>query len=177
MSVRDFSVTVKPQNSKSKVLMLVFLALAFLLVSVSFFLESYKGVVGVGAVLSLTTAILIYTKYVTAIFHYDIIAEGEDEPIFVVRQTVGRRNVTLARIAFRDIEKIEKETLSERRAHKSDSSVMKYAYMPTLAPEISYRITAKIGEQKSEIVIEGSDEFAEMIMNIANTAKDSYTEE
>ena len=108
--IKDFSVTPKPTNKNSKIVMCAFFALALVSLIVAIFIVRYKGVVGMVTLASLTTAILIYTKYVSVTFHYDIVAEGMDEPLFVVRQTVGKRNVTLCRVAFADIVKIEKES-------------------------------------------------------------------
>ena len=71
--IKDFSVTPKPKNKKSIFLMCAFFALALVSLIVTFFLDKYKGVVGMVTFLSLITAILIYTKYVAVVFHYDII--------------------------------------------------------------------------------------------------------
>ena len=175
--IRDFSVTPKPQNSKSKILMVSFFVIAIAFLVASLFMDSYRGVVAMGALFSVTLGVLVYTKYVSVVFHYDILAEDMDEPLFVVRQTVGKRNVTLARIAFKDIVKIEKETLSERRAHKTERTVMKYVFTPTLAPDVSYRIYLNSRIEKAELIIEGSDEFAEMLRGIAAEARLTYGEE
>ena len=167
----NFSVTPKPQNSNAKILMSVFFIVALVALVVSFFIEKYKGVVGMVTFASLITAILVYTKYIAVKFHYDIIVEEVDEPLFVVRQTIGKRDVTLCRIAFANITKIEKETSEERRAHKSAQGVAKYSYTPTLSPSTSYRIFVSSRYEKAEIIIEGTDELCEMLTSVAASAK------
>ena len=169
--IKDFSVTPKPKNKNSVILMCVFFAIALISLIVTLFIDKYKGVVGMVTLASLTTAILVYTKYVAVAFHYDVVAEGMDEPLFVVRQTVGKRNVTLARIAIADIMKIEKESAAERRAHKTLPGVARYVYTPTLSPDVSYRIFASSRHEKAEIVVEISEEFAEMLTSIAIEAR------
>ena len=169
--IKDFSVTPKPQNKNAKILMCAFFVLALISVVITIFIDKYKGVVGMVTLASLTTAILVYVKYVAVTFHYDIVAEGVDEPLFVVRQTVGKRNATLCRVAFADIVKVEKENRAERRAHKSERSVARYVYTPTLSPLVSYRIKVSSRYEKAEIIIEGSDELCEMLGSIAVEAR------
>lgn len=169
--IKDFSATPRPKNKNAKILMCVFFAIALISLIIATFVDKYKGVVGMVTLASLTTAILVYTKYVSVVFHYDVMAEGLDEPLFVVRQTVGKREVTLCRIALATITKIEKETAAQRRAHKSESGVAKYVYTPTLAPAESHRIFVFSRYEKAEIIVEISDEFAGMLMSLANEAK------
>lgn len=169
--IKDFSVTPKPKNKNSVILMCAFFVLALISLIVTFFLDKYKGVVGMVTFLSLITAILVYTKYVAVVFHYDIIGEGVDEPLFVVRQTVGRRNVTLCRIALADIISINKESAKERREHKSERGVTRYVYAPTLAPDESFRIKVFSRREKAEIIVELTEPFAEMLMTLAAEAK------
>ena len=169
--IRDFSVTPKPKNKNAKYLMCLFFALSIASLVVSFFLKQYKGVVGMITFASLITAILIYTKYVAVIFHYDIVADDVEEPLFVVRQTIGKRNVTLCRIALANISSVVKETKEERRAHVSAAGVAKYSYMPTLAPEESFRISVSSRHEKAEICVEISDEFSQMLISLVGEAK------
>lgn len=170
--IKNFSVTAKPQNNNAKILMWVFFALALICLAVAIFIKQYKGVVGLGTLGFITLAVLVYTKYISVVFHYDIIAEGEDEPLFVVRQTIGKRHSTLCRIALADVQRIERETLKQRREHKSEPGVVKYVYTPTLAPETSIRMSVSSRFERAEIIIEGSDEFIELLKGIVITAKE-----
>ena len=152
-----------------------FFVIAIISLVITLFLDKYRGVVGMITFAALVTAILIYTKYVSVTFHYDIIVEEVEEPLFVVRQTIGKRNVTLCRIAFADIVKVKKESASERRAHKSAPGVSRYSYTPTLSPSVSYRIFVSSRHEKAEIIIEGTDEMCEMLSNISVSARANRT--
>ena len=169
--IKDFSVTPKQSNKNSRIVMCAFFVLALVSVIVAIFIEKYRGVVGLVTLASLTTAILIYTKYVSVTFHYDIAVDGMEEPLFVVRQTVGKRDVTLCRVAFADIVKIEKETAKERRAHKSPERVARYVYAPTLSPAVSHRIYVHSRYEKAEIIVEISDELCDMLLSVAAEAR------
>ena len=169
--LRDFSVTPKAKNKNAITLMSAFFAISLISLIVTLFLEKYKGVVGLVTFASLITAILVYTKYVSVVFHYDIIAEGVDEPLFVVRQTVGRRNETLCRISLLNVTSIKKETAEERRTHKTPAGVAKYVYTPTLFPSENYRISVFSRKQKAEIIVEISDEFANALTEMVSEAR------
>lgn len=169
--IKDFSVTPKPKNKKALLLMCSFFALAIASVIVAIFIEKYKGVVGMITLAALTTAILVYTKYVAVTFHYDIVGEGIDEPLFVVRQTVGKKNVTLSRISLADITSVKLETAKERRAHKSASGVARYVYTPTLSPSESYRISVSSRYEKAELIVEITEPFAEALLSMSEEAR------
>ena len=169
--IKDFSVTPKPKNKKSLILMSAFFGVALASLLVTVFIDKYKGVVGMITLAALVTAILVYTKYVAVTFHYDIVGEDVDEPLFVVRQTVGKRNVTLCRISLASITSVSKETAKQRREHKSPRDVVRYVYTPTLAPAESFRITVSSRYEKAEIIVEFTEQFAEMLMTLVAEAK------
>ena len=173
----DFSVTPKPQNKKSTVVMCVFFGLALASLIVSMLLDRYRGVVGLAAFAFLVTAILMYTKYVSVVFHYDIIVTDVEEPMLVIRQTVGKRNITLCNLALADIKKVEKETAEQRKAHKTEQGVARYVCGPTLDPAVSYRLTVQNRYQSCEIIIEGTDEFSEKLLSLATEAAAQRTED
>lgn len=155
----------------------VFFALGAICFGVTFFIELYRGVVGLVALALVTTAILMYTKYVSVDFYYDILADGEDSPLFVVRQRVGKRDVTLCRIDLADIISVSRETAKERKAHKREKTTPLYVYGPTLFPETSYRITVHNRIGKSEIILEGTDEFFAKITEYSKEAKEKRSDD
>lgn len=168
--IKDFSVTPKPKNNNAKLLMCLFFALSLISLILAIFIDKYKGVVGLVTLASLTTAILVYTKYVAVVFHYDLVVEGVEEPLFIVRQTVGKRNITLSRIALANITSIEKQTKAERRARKN-GGVSRYVYTPTLSPDESFCISLSSRTEKAEIIVEISDEFSEMLISLVKEAR------
>lgn len=169
--IGDFSVQPKQSNNNAKIVMWVFFAVSALLFGASAAIPVYKGVVGTAGLISLVTAILMYTKYISVTFYYDVLTAGLEEPLFVVRQLVGKREVTLARVALADIVDIKRETAKERRAHKRSNTTALYVYAPTLSPAVSYRMLVRSYSERSEIILEGSDEFFEKLIELAREAK------
>ena len=169
--ITNFSAQPKPQNNNAKILMWLFFGLSAVAAVVYVLISTYRGVVGAVAVASVTTAILMYTKYVSVKFFYDVISEDGEDPLFVVRQKVGRRDVTLCRVELADIISIDKETAAERKAHKRAKTTPLYVYAPTIAPEVSYRMKVRNSYEHSEIILEGSDEFFSTVMKYADEAR------
>ena len=169
--ISEFSVCPKPQNNKAKIIFLLTLLCAVVVFFVSTYMKRYSGVVGLCALLLFVTAILFYTKYISVSFRYDIMI-SDDIPLFVVRQIVGKRESTLCRIELADIYSVERETASERRAHKTPSGYLKYVYTPTFSPSEIYRLTVKGRYEKCEIIIEGAEKLASLLNSYAIEARE-----
>lgn len=170
--IKELSASPKPQNSNSKILMSVFFILSAAVLIVSRLIDSYKGVVAFVGVLLLVSAILVYTKYVAIVFYYDVIITSDGEPLFVVRQLSGRREVTLCRVPLAELTDIRKETAAERRAHVRQKDCPLFVYLPTLFPPVSYRMTVGRGSERSEVLIECSEEFAALLLDYAAEARE-----
>ena len=175
--IGDFSAQPKQSNNNAKIVMWVFFGISAVLFGVSAGIPVYKGVVGAAGLISLVTAILMYTKYISVVFYYDVIVAGVDEPLFVVRQLTGKREITLARVALADIVDIKRETATERRLHKRDKTTALYIYAPTLSPAVSYRMLVRSYTERSEIILEGSDEFFAKLIELSREAKKLRSEE
>ena len=169
--IKDFSVHPKPQNNNSKKVMWIFYALGAVAAVLSVMLESYRGVAGLVALAFISSGILMFTKYVSVAFYYDIIAEGVDTPMFIVRQRVGKRDVTLCRVDLADIVSVKRETAKERKAHVREQGTAYYVYAPTLNPPVSFRMRVNNAREHAELILEGSDEFFEMITALAAEAR------
>ena len=169
--IKDFSVHPKPQNNNSKKVMWIFYALGAVAAVLSVMLESYRGVAGLVALAFISSGILMFTKYVSVAFYYDIIAEGVDTPMFIVRQRVGKRDVTLCRVDLADIVSVKRETAKERKAHVREQGTAYYVYAPTLNPPVSYRMRVNNAREHAELILEGSDEFFQMVQSIAAEAR------
>ncbi|MBE6644951.1 MAG: hypothetical protein E7612_06200 [Ruminococcaceae bacterium] len=177
MNIKDLTVHPKPQNNNAKVAFLITLLISAVGFAVYFVIEKYRGVVGMFALLTLVTAILFYTKYICPNFYYDITADSDGVPIFVVRQIIGKRQTTLCRIDLANIRALVSEVKEERRAHKTPSGYRKYVYAPTLLPPKVYRITVVGRYEKAEIIIECSDEFASYLSECVKEAENFAEEE
>ncbi|MBO7196830.1 MAG: hypothetical protein J6V80_05875 [Clostridia bacterium] len=172
--ISEFSVKAKPSNNKARILFIACMMSSFAFITISTLIPIYKGLVSLTGVAFLCAALILYTKYIAPIYYYDIILGGEGEPLLVVRQQTGKRYTTLCRIFLSEIVKIEKENDEQRRAHKISGDTLKYSYLPSLCPSESYRITTVSSHERAEILIECSDEFADLLGRYSNEAKEMH---
>lgn len=170
--INEFSVSPKPQNQKARSIMLVMFLLSGIIIATSFSLEKYRGVISSFSLLTLTVALLLYTKYISVKYYYEIMIDDDGVPLFLVRQSVGKRSSLLCRIELSSIVQVEKENAAMRKKHKKADDAFSYSYCPTLFPENTIRLYVVGYRAKSEIVIEGNDEFASLLIDYAKTAKE-----
>lgn len=173
--IREFSVKPKPTNNKARATFVVCTACSFALITLSTFVPLYKGLVSLTGVVLLSFALMLYSKYIAPSYFYDITFDSEGVPLFVVRQLTGKRYTTLCRIALYEIVKIEKQSRDQRRKHKTPFDTKKYFYLPTLDPDTVYRITTSTRYEKSEILIESSEGFADLLVSYSIEARDNYS--
>ncbi len=165
--ISEQSLKLNPTNCKAKVTFWTLLGLSA--VSVVFYLVmTYlslpkRGLVGLLAIGLITAATLIYTKYLSPVYYYEITHDSDSTPVFVVIQIIGKRQSTLCRISLSDVSGIKVESREERRAHKTPYSYKKYVYIPTLVPERVCRLTVSSYSEKAEILIEVPDEYVKML--------------
>jgi len=169
--INEFSAKAKPSNGKAKVAFFVLLALAAALTVVYMAVPLYKGIVGLGVISLIVAVVLVYVKYIGSVYFYDVTFDYTGAALFVVRQITGKRQSTLARLALSEIVAIEKETAEQRRAHKTPNGYLKYSYLPTLMPEVTYRITARSRYEKSEIIVEITEQLAMLLSDYAAEAR------
>lgn len=166
---REFSVKPKPTNNKARALFIICMMVAFSFVMLSTIIPLYNGIVGLIGVVFLVLAMTLYTKYIAPIYFYDLMSDSDGTPLLVIRQQTGKRYSTLCRMELGNVVKVEKESRKQRCEHKTPDGVVKYSYLPTLDPDYSYRITVYGNYERSEILIECSEEFADLLL--------SYTKE
>lgn len=170
--IREFSASPKPTNKKAPAITYCFLALALIIFVVSTQLPLYRGVVSMVASVLLIAGIFLYTKYLSTVYYYDIMLDSEGTPLFIVRAVGGKRETTLCRIGLAEVMRVEREDRVTRRAHKTPKTHMKYVYMPTLDPDFSYRITTASRYERAEIIIEASEEFADLLLKYSIEARE-----
>ena len=175
--IREFSVKPKPSNNKARAAFIISMALSFALICISTFIPLYKGLVSLGGVGLLSVAIVLYTRFIAPVYFYDIFIDSNGVPLFIVRQQVGKKYTTLCRISLHEIVKIEKQTRDQLRQHKTGNEMKKYSYLPTLDPDQVYRITTSGRYEGAEILIESSDEFANMLLSYSTEARGFSTYE
>ena len=165
---------VKPSNNNARNLTFGALAASLLLMAVYMAVPLYKGIVGMFTLAAIVTVVFIYSRYVGSYYFYDIGFDSSGVPVFVVRTVTGRRQSTLARISLADIVSLVREDAEARKNHKTANGVRKYFYSPTLCPKITYRMTVKSRYENAELIIEGSEEYAEMLRRYAILARENY---
>ena len=170
--IKEFSASPKPSNNKAKILSFVCFAAALMIFAVSTVIQRYSGVVSMLSTSFLVVGIVLYTRYISPVYYYDVMLDSEGTPLFVVRAVNGKRGTTLCRIGLAEIMKVEREDKATRRAHKTPKTHVKYVYTPTLDPDVTYRLTTASRYEKAEIVIEASDEFASMLRAYSLEAKE-----
>lgn len=169
--IKEFSVHPKPSNKKSKIFFLISFLISALGILLYLMMDMYKGIVGIFAILMLTTSILIYTKFIAVELYYDITFDTNETPIFVVRQLTGKRQTTLCRINLADINSVRHESREEYKRHKTPKGVRRYIYAPTLFPKEVYRVFGKNRYESYELIIECSSDFADLLLEYAKEAK------
>lgn len=170
--IKEFSIHSKPTSNKARTVFSVCFFASFAVLGASTFLEHYSGVVGLVGLALLVAAITLYTKYLSCSYYYEIVFDSEGTPLFVVNQLVGKRMTTLCRIGLFEIVKIQCESSDEQKAHKTPSGVRKYNYVPTLFSERVCRIYTVGQREKAEILIEVSDEVANLLSDYAREARE-----
>ena len=169
--IKELSVHVKPKGNKGKLLFTALMLVAATVVLVSMFIERYKGVVGLVGMIAIVIATWIYTRYIAVEYYYDVTFDSSGEPIFIVRQIIGKRQSTLSRISLADIVDVTLQDAAERKAHKTPRDTRRYVYVPTVFSERVCRITTKNRYEKAEVLIEVSDEFASLLRSYAEEAR------
>lgn len=165
--INEFQIKLKATNNKAKAVFFTLSACAAIAFIAYYYMRNNgimrASLVGLLGLLLITAALTFYTKYMSAVYYYEIMRDSAGTPLFLVKQTVGKRISTLCRIALYEIKKIERTTSEERKAHKLEAGYRKYSYLPTFMPSITYRLTTASRYERSEIYIEISDEFAEQL--------------
>ena len=168
--INEFSVSPKPPNNKAKVYSLLLFLTGALIIVVSAGLDAYRGLVAVFSLVPFTLAILIYTKYISQKFVYEIFVDTDGEPLFIVRQTAGARSATLCRVALFTVESVE--ALSP--VPKKTKDTERFVYCQTLFPKEVILIKISGYRAKSEILIEGNNEFLSLLQQYSQEARESH---
>ena len=170
--INEFSIHAKATNNKARTAFFIcFFASFALLLSANAF-QKFVWVPQLLGMVLLVAAVTLYTKFLSSKYYYEIVKDTEGTPLFVVSQLIGKRMTALCRIALYEVVKIECETAEERKNHKTPAGVKKYNYVPTLFPDRVCRICTSGRHERAEIVIEVSDEIANMLSEYAKEARE-----
>lgn len=175
--INELSVHATQSNKNASRVCYASLLSAALCVIVCFFIDKYQALISVGALVFVTVAILMYTRYMAVSYLYDIFLDAENNPMFLVRSRTGRRETTLLRLDLYAITGLKRLNQSELKSYKCDTGVLKYNYCPTLFPSSAVLMTVRSHYEKADVFIEVTDEFMEYLSSIAKEARDNYNTE
>ena len=170
--IKEFSVRPNPSNNNAKLIFWATLMAGALFMVASMMIDRYRGVVSLVALGLFCTAIFFYTKFISSYYMYDVTFDSDNTAVFVVRQITGKRQSTHCRIALFEITDIVKETKEERKKHQTPLGTRKYVYFPTFSPDLCYRIISKNRYESSEILVEFTDQMAELLSDYVKEAKE-----
>lgn len=174
--ISPISIKPEPQNNKAKHTFFACLGSAILSIVLYTMLPSYKGVVGIIALGFITAAIYLYNRYVCAVYYYDVAIDSNGSPVFVVSQSVGKRQTTLCRVDLSSIVLVKAMSAEEKKSYKPRKDIARYFYSPTLSPEKVYVLEVRSPYEKADVFVELTDEQAGMISAFAKEARANYIE-
>lgn len=173
--IRDLTVRVKPQNKCAHTLCIVFLALAVAGFIASFSVPLYRGIIQLFAAILIVAALTVYARYIGAKYSYEIFTDGgEGEPLFIVRQETGKRISILCRVALAGMSEIVPLSMKEAKEKAKSSGAHRYLYTQTLFPARVYYVKVRTRHEKADLILEGSEEFFEMLKLAASEAAMLY---
>lgn len=170
--ISELSVSPRPANRSASITFGALLFSAAISTVLYLTAERFRGVIGLLTVAFITAAVLVYTRYISVKYYYDVTFDSSSRAVFTVRQVIGKRISTLCCIHLFSISRVEYESREERRAHKIPYGVRKYNYTPTLIPEDTIRIYSETRTERSEIVIEGSYELLLKLRELSLEARE-----
>ena len=170
--ISELSVSPRPANKSANITFGALLFSAAISTVLYLTADRFRGVIGLLTIAFITAAVLVYTRYISVKYYYDVTFDSSSRAVFTVRQVIGKRISTLCCIYLSSISRIEYEKREERRAHKIPFGVRKYNYTPTLIPENTIRIYSETRTEKAEIVIEGSYELLVKLSEFSREARE-----
>lgn len=169
--IREFAVRPVPKNQNARTVFFVLLGAAAAAIAVSYVLTAYKGIVQLGGLILLVAAVMIYTRYVGSTYSYEVSADSEGTPIFLVCQLSGKRRTALCRVDLADIVDIKTLSGEAYRAYKPEAGIKRYNYTPTLGPSEVHLVQVRSRTEKADVFLELSEEYRAMLLSFAEEAR------
>lgn len=170
--IREFAVRPVPKNKNARTLFFVLLGGAAVGMIVSYFMNSYKGIVQLLALILLVAAVTVYTRYIGSVYSYEVSFDSDGTPIFVVCQLSGRRRTSLCRVDLADVLSIDALTAEQYRAYKTEQGVKRYNYTPTLYPPEVHILKVRGRHERADVLLEISAECREALLAYAAEARE-----
>ena len=143
------------KNARNLVFVLIIGAFALMLIPVAVPTLPYRWIVQLISLCLLTAGIFITTRYLTKLFIYRIVGEGQGFDLTVTEAASnGKRQITVCRVGLSGIHRVcildSAEAEKAERVALKKESVKQFDYRPDLHPEKSLLV----------IVEEGGEELA-----------------
>ena len=151
-------------------LFFILIGVSAALVVASMISPKYKGVISLVSICTMTAAVMVYVRYIVSDYTYSV-REGENKQSFLIfTKIVGKRQSMMGCIPLYSIKSIEKFTKDELKNEKVPKGVHKYNFAPSFAPDIVYVIKAQTRTVNYFVVIEGTDELRDRLLEYSRYA-------
>lgn len=148
----------------------ILIGISAVLVVASMVATKYSGLVSLASICTMTAALMIYVRYIVSDYTYSV-REGENNQSFLIfTKIVGKRQSMMGCIPLYAIKSIEKFTKEGLKQEKIDKGVHKYNFAPSFAPDEIYVIKAQTRTLKYFVVIEGTDELRDRLLEYSRYA-------
>ena len=169
--IQEFAVRPVPKNQNARILFFTLLGGAAAAIAASYFMNAYKGIVQLASLILLVAAVTVYTRYLGAVYSYEVTYDSDGTPIFVVCQFSGKRRTSLCRVDLADIVQIEALSTEQYRAYKTEQGIKRYNYTPTLFPPEVNLMRVRGRHEKADVLLEITAECRDALLSYAAEAR------
>ena len=173
--INDLSVRPHAQNKRADRIFYTLLIVALGFVFASYLAERYRGLISLGAAIAVVIALVIYNRYMSGEYSYEVVTGYSDVPLFIVRRTVGKKTTTLFNAELSAIAALDVIEAGASADIPKDSR--KYNFCPTLGAPRRAKITVKTRYEQAAVLIEGSDEFFALLSQYASEARELFSDD
>ena len=170
--IQEFAVRPVPKNQNARILFFTLLGGAAAAIAASYFMNAYKGIVQLASLILLVAAVTVYTRYLGAVYSYEVTYDSDGTPIFVVCQFSGKRRTSLCRVDLADVLSIDALTAEQYRAYKTEQGVKRYNYTPTLYPPEVHILKVRGRHEKADVLLEITAECRDVLLSYAAEARE-----
>lgn len=167
MTQYEWLPTKSNQKARNVVLVLLIGAFALMLISSVFSALPFRWIPQLLGLVLLTAAIFLTTRYLTKLFIYRIVGEGESLDLTVTEASSnGKRQITVCRVALSGIRRLvildasKPEVEKEERAFLKKSKVKQFDYRPDLCPAKSILLIVEEGGEELCLFLAYEERFA-----------------
>jgi hypothetical protein len=169
--ILEFTFRPVVNRKSSSLLFSVLMALSAVGVLASVISPKYKGVISLAAIVLICASLFVFVRYMSGIYSYVVMYGSGGEPMLVITKTTGKRVTTLGDFPLSSITHVTKCVGEQDQGIKAEKGIKKYNFCPNLRPAVTYRIAARGRDIAADIIIEGSDEFADRLREYAALAR------